>query len=138
VRSPSGPRPTERHELDTEAAPRLHRLLPVALFVIACVLIFPNLGDRNLWQDEAETALIAKNILRTGLPLGWDGRQFVTQLSGAEMTASYLWAWTPWLMHYVAALGMGVAGQTAFGARWPFALAGCFSFPLFYRVTDYH
>jgi hypothetical protein len=107
-------------------------LLPLAL---ACLLILPNLGDRNLWQDEAETALIAKNVLRTGLPLGWDGRNLVTQLSGREMTDSYLWGWTPWLMHYVAAFGMAVAGETAFGARWPFALAGCLTLPLFYVVV---
>lgn len=109
-------------------------LVPAILFVAACALIFPNLGDRHLWQDEAETALIAKNIMRTGLPLGWDGRIFATQLSGWEMTESYLWAWTPWLMHYVAALGMALAGPTAFGARWPFALAGCLTLPLFYAV----
>ena len=108
---------------------------PLILFVVACVLILPNLGDRNLWQDEAETALVAKNVLRTGLPLGWDGRQLVTQLSGAEMTGSFLWAWTPWLMHYVAAFGMLVAGATSFGARWPFALTGCLTFPLFYAVV---
>jgi hypothetical protein len=113
----------------------LGRHVPLALFVVACALILPNLGDRPLWQDEAETALVAKNILRTGLPLGWDGRLFVTQLSGAEMTSSFLWAWTPWLMHYVAALGMAVAGETAIGARWPFALAGCRSFPLFHAVA---
>lgn len=111
------------------------RVVPLVLFLIACALILPNLGDRRLWQDEAEAALVAKNILRTGLPLGWDGRLFVSQLSGREMTGSFLWAWTPWLMHYVAALGMAVSGEDAFGARWPFALLGCLSFPLFYQVT---
>ena len=64
---------------DRERRPRPW-LVPAILFVVACALIFPNLGDRHLWQDEAETALIAKNVMRTGLPLAWDGRAFVTQM----------------------------------------------------------
>ena len=112
----------------------------LVIFIIACALIFPKLGDRRLWQDEAETALIAVNVLHTGLPFGWDGRRLVTQNDGQEMTESYLWAWTPWLMHYIAAAGIAVGGENSFGARWPFALLGCVSFPLFYwlvrRMSD--
>lgn len=108
------------------------QIAALVAFCTACVLIFSNLGDRNLWQDEAETALIAHNVLQTGLPMAWDGKRLVTQNEGKEMTDSFLWAWTPWMMHYVAAGGMAVAGETSFGARWPFALIGSLSFPVFY------
>ena len=104
-------------------------------FCTACVLIFSNLGDRHLWQDEAETALIAHNVLQTGLPMAWDGKRLVTQNEGKEMTDSFLWAWTPWMMHYVAAAGMAVAGETSFGARWLFGLIGTLAFPVFYWLV---
>ena len=31
------------------------RIAAFVAFCTACVLIFSNLGDRHLWQDEAET-----------------------------------------------------------------------------------
>ena len=111
------------------------RVAALVAFCTACVLIFSNLGDRHLWQDEAETALIAHNVLQTGLPLGWDGKRLVTQNEGMEMTDSFLWAWTPWMMHYVAAAGIAVAGETSFGARWLFGLIGSLSFPVFYWLV---
>jgi 4-amino-4-deoxy-L-arabinose transferase-like glycosyltransferase len=114
---------------------RERALAPLLLFLVACLFVFPGLGDRSLWQDEAETALIASNVLHTGLPGAWDGRLLVTQDNGNELTDSFLWAWTPWAMHYVAAAGMGVFGENSFGARWLFALLGCLSFPLFYSFV---
>ena len=43
-------------------------LLAVAL-VAASVLLLANLGNQYLWQDEAETALVAKTVLSHGIPL---------------------------------------------------------------------
>jgi hypothetical protein len=114
---------------------RTDRLVAALLFLAACALVFPNLGDRRLWQDEAETALIAANVLRTGVPSAWDGRILATQNDGREMTDAFLWAWTPWLQHYVAAFGMAVLGESSLGARWPFALLGCLSVPLFHGLV---
>lgn len=114
--------------------PRDNMLL-AGLLLVGVVALLPNLGDRCLWQDEAECALVAKGVLRTGLPTAWDGRLLTTGLNGAELTDSFLWAWTPWAMHYVAALGMGIFGQTSFGARFLFALLGCGSIGLTYVVA---
>ncbi|MBN1129697.1 MAG: glycosyltransferase family 39 protein [Chitinispirillaceae bacterium] len=111
------------------------RLAALAIFLAAAMLLFPGLGDRCLWQDEAETALVAKNILRTGLPLAWDGRQLVTQDNGRELSNQLVWGWTPWLQHYTAAFGMAIFGVNSFGARWPFALLGCLSFPFFFLLV---
>ncbi len=114
---------------------RADQLLVAGLVVVGCVLLVPNLGDRCLWQDEAECALVARGILRTGLPVAWDGRLFATGAFGVEVTDSFLWAWTPWAMHYLAAAGMAVFGQTSLGARLPFALLGCASIGLTYWVA---
>ena len=35
-----------------------------AIMGLAAVLLFWGLGDRTLWEDEAETALLGKNVLR--------------------------------------------------------------------------
>jgi len=69
------------------------------------------------------------------MPLAWDGRLLVTSFNGEDLSDSFLWAWTPWLQHYVAAFGMAVGGDTSFGARWPFALLGCLSFPFFFLLV---
>ncbi len=110
-------------------------MLLTGLVVVACAVLLPNLGDRCLWQDEAECALPAKGVLRTGLPVAWDGRLLTTQEHGEELTDSFLWAWTPWAMHYFAAAGMAVFGSTSLGARLPFALLGCASIGLTYVVA---
>ncbi len=114
---------------------RADQLVLVGLIGVGALVLLPNLGDRCLWQDEAECALIARGILRTGLPIAWDGRSLVTGARGVELTDGFLWAWTPWAMHYVAALGMGLLGQGSLGARLPFALLGCASIGLTYVVA---
>jgi hypothetical protein len=49
------------------------------LLLVGALLIFPNLDDRYLWDDEAETALLAKNVLRFGVPVAWDGVSLISQ-----------------------------------------------------------
>ncbi len=110
-------------------------LLLILLCAVAGFVILPNLGDRCLWQDEAESGLLGRTILRTGLPTAWDGRQLVTAVYGAELTDSMLWRWHSWGAFYLSALGMAFAGPTPFGARLPSALLGCLSVGLTYVVA---
>ena len=114
---------------------RPDHVMVAVLLGVGLVVLLPNLGDRCLWQDEAECALVARGILRTGLPSAWDGRLMATGVYGVELTDSFLWAWTPWGMHYLAAIGMAVFGETSLGARMPFALLGCASIGLTYVVA---
>src|SRR5271154_1924162 len=75
-----------------------------AITALAAVLIFWSLGDRYLWQDEAETALLGKNILTFWRPIAYDGTNFVSQEAGREFNKSdFLWRWSPWIQFYVAA-----------------------------------
>ncbi len=96
------------------------------ILVAAAFLIFTNLGQRPLWQDEAETACLAVNVLETGLPHAYDGVNFVSQEERREFNADdgYLWRWSPWLQIYLSAAGMAVGGKNAFADRLPFAVAG--------------
>ncbi len=100
---------------------------PLSVFFLgaaAALLIFSNLGNHYLWQDEAETALLARSVLETGLPRGFDGRNHISQTEGAEYAEGGLWRWTPWLPYYVCAASFALLGESTFAARLPFALFG--------------
>ena len=94
------------------------------LLVISAGLIFSNLGNMYLWQDEAQTALISKTILTHGVPLGYDGKNYFSQELGKEYGKGYVWRWHTWLPFYVLAGFFAAFGTSNFACRLPFALAG--------------
>ena len=98
---------------------------------LAAILFLANLGNGYLWQDEAQTALIARTILHGGLPLGYDGLNSFSQELGADYGAGYLWKWHPWFPFYLLALFFSVDVST-FTARLPFALIGIATVVLVY------
>jgi len=123
----------------TEAsASRVSFCAVVGLTLLAAALIFPRLGQRYLWEDEAVTALLAQNTLRFGVPTNWDGRNLI---SFAQMSANaeFLEARTSWLPYYVLAGVYAVLGQhsqqSTFVARLPFALAAIACVPVVYLLV---
>jgi hypothetical protein len=105
------------------------------LLVLATGLLFFSLGDRPLWQDEAETALLGRGILRTGLPVAKNGNNVVSQLIGEEYGSDYVWRWSPWVQFYIAAGSMGLLGPTTFAARVPFAVLGVLAVAFTYMLA---
>lgn len=95
-----------------------------ALAALSGTLLLANLGNQVLWQDEAQTALLARTILEHGIPLGTDGTNSFSQELGAEYGPDGVWRWHTWLSFYAVAASFAVFGQTTFAARLPFALAG--------------
>jgi len=95
---------------------------------LASYLLFKNLGNIFLWQDEAQTGLLAKTVLQFGVPRGYDGLNYFSQELGAEYGPGYLWKWHTWLPFYVLAGCYKLFGFSTFVSRLPFALAalGCF------------
>lgn len=111
------------------------KYLPLlAIALVAVILIFPNLASQVLWQDEAETASIARTIFQYGIPKAYDGKNFFSQNAGADYTDDYVWKWHPWLPFYILAASFKVAGETTFAARFPFALFGVGTVLLTYVV----
>lgn len=104
------------------------------LLVFSVFFLFYGLGTRYLWQDEAQTPLIAKTILQTGFPYGTDGVNFFSQEGGIEYGHNYLWKWHPWLPFYVEALSIKVLGNSNFAFRFPFAVFGLASIMLVYLM----
>ena len=94
----------------------------VLLLVAGCLLV-TRLDDRFLWQDEAETALLAQSVLTHGVPTAFDGRNLISQENQQEFEApDYRWFWTPWLQHYATAASFAVLGPSTWSARFPFVL----------------
>ena len=96
----------------------------LAVLVLAAFLIFKGLGDRPLWQDEAETANLARNVLATGLPYATDGLNVVSQEERREFDTDMVWRWSPWLQIYMSAAGQSISPHSTFWARFFFALTG--------------
>ena len=95
-------------------------------------LLFANLGNVYLWQDEAETALVAKNLLEYGYPMAYDGKNLITQNAGLDSNAEHVWIWSPWLQFYVTAASFKLFGIGTLSARLPFALIGLVTVAFFY------
>ena len=102
------------------------RFDPVFLLILvaASFLFFYRLDQRPFWQDEAETACLARNVLQHGVPVAFDGVNLISQEERREFEADYLWRWSPWMQIYVAAAAFKVGGLTTWAGRFPFALAG--------------
>jgi hypothetical protein len=101
--------------------------LYLALAALVFFLAFCNLDSRPFWGDEAETALLARNVLKFGVPKVDDGVNHIS-LHGDKFDArDGVWTWSPWLQDYIAAGSFGVLGQTTWAGRAPFALIGWLS-----------
>ena len=113
----------------------------VVILFGAGVLLFTNLGNQYLWMDEAETAILARSILKTGFPYAWDGRNLMmVGGSGAEFNRWSLWMLHPWLQNYITSLSFMIFGENTLSARAPFALLAWFTvfflYLLTYRITS--
>ncbi|MFH0763542.1 MAG: glycosyltransferase family 39 protein [Candidatus Omnitrophota bacterium] len=117
-----------------------NRLFLITILSIASFFLFCNLGNQYLWQDEAETAILARNTLTFGLPQAYDGKNTVLILEIPEFSKNYLfgkyWMGQPWLAIYMASLSFRVFGINTFAARFPFALTGLFCIFLVYLLAQ--
>ena len=135
-------------------------LAPTLIALAAAVLLLCGLDTRYLWEDEANTAVLATRLLRFGKPLAYDGVNFIglddsnmeerepiglrTKSSRAVvdyylrqgyLKADTTWKWHPWGSFAVAAASIKLFGQTTLAARLPFALSGLLTILILYRLT---
>jgi 4-amino-4-deoxy-L-arabinose transferase-like glycosyltransferase len=107
----------------------------VAAAMIALALVLTNLGKDHFWADEGDTAVLAANIVKTGLPKAWDGITFIDSDKGARLNHALVMVSSPWLQYYVAAATFFMFGENTFAARLPFALAGWLTVIFAYRLV---
>jgi hypothetical protein len=127
--------PKKRTRLQKKSFPIL-LLLYGLLYAAAIFLLFYNLSDRLLWGDETETALLGKNILKFGIPIVDDGKNFLTQYPEPhESNEDRVWTWNTWLPYYLAAISFRILGPTTFAARLPFVIIAFLAILLIRRVA---
>ena len=100
------------------------KCIAVGLTALAGFLLLTRLDQPLLWQDEAQTALLAQSILDFGLPMGFDGVNSYSQELGVEYGENRVWRWHPWLPFYLVAASFAAFGADTASARIPFALCG--------------
>ncbi|HTR43040.1 MAG TPA: hypothetical protein VMH87_15605 [Pseudomonadales bacterium] len=96
----------------------------VLLFTFAFWLLFYHLDNHLLWGDEAETAVLAKNVVQFGVPQTYDGTNYILLHGTVDETPAHVWIWSPWMQNYLAASSFMLFGPSTWAARAPFALIG--------------
>ncbi|MCK9376074.1 MAG: glycosyltransferase family 39 protein [Syntrophobacterales bacterium] len=123
--------------MDDPVKRRFPLVLPIAIILaLAAFLLLFHLDQRPFWQDEAETACLARNVLKYGVPRAYDGVNFISQEQGQEFDQNYLWRWSPWLQIYATAGAFRIMGPTTFAGRLPFTLFGLACIFLVYRIVS--
>ena len=85
-----------------------------------------------LWEDEGDTAALAVNVLKFGVPKAWDGHAFLDSDHGARLNRDLVMVTHPWVQYYLAAGSFFIFGQNTLAARIPFALSAWLSILLVY------
>ena len=94
------------------------------MLACAAFLMFFRLGHYALWDDEADTALFAISVWRTGDTFAMLDHNLIAHTDGQELKGLRN-RYIPPLPFYLAAPFIGLAGQgTTFWARFPFAVCG--------------
>jgi len=139
---------------------RIEILAPILLAVLAAFLLFWRLSEPYLWQDEANTAVLAARMLQHGRPLAYDGVNFMGidhitaedtgtfdqrtrdpraaldyDIRRGDFQPDFAWKWQPWGLFAVAAAGLKLIGHTTLGARLPFAVAAVCAVLALYRLV---
>ncbi len=103
----------------------------VLLIAIASMPLFLyGLGETYLWQDEAQTALLGRSVLRHGVPMVGVGPESLSAHMGADAGIRGIYFQISWLQAYVAAASLRIFGESSWSARLPFAIAGWLCVPL--------
>ncbi|MEJ2671740.1 MAG: glycosyltransferase family 39 protein [Deltaproteobacteria bacterium] len=110
----------------------------IIILALGAFLLLFHLDHRPFWQDEAETACLAKNVLKYGVPRAYDGTNLVSQEQGHEFDQNFLWRWSPWLQIYVVAAAFKIGGLTNYAGRFPFALMGIACIFLVYQLVNHN
>ncbi len=100
----------------------------VVAMLLAATLGLLGLSNQLFWDDEANTAIYARNLLEFGRLTAWDGTNLLGYNYGGALGEDLgKELRVPGLPACVAAVGMFVFGETTFGGRIMFVAAGVLS-----------
>jgi len=107
--------------------------ISIVVLLIASFMLFWNLGYYSLWEDEANTAMAAKSVARTGDTYAIVDGNLVAYNNGIYLNSKLRDRITPVLSVYATALSFLCFGENVRAARLPFALAGLLTVALLLR-----
>ena len=108
------------------------------LFLILVVLItaylgFQGLDNNSFWDDEAQVAIFAQNILKNGQPTAWDGRNLFTYRNGNVLDADLRIINSP-AHYYITAFSFKMFGFSTWAGRFPAVIFGIVSLFVFWFI----
>ena len=71
-------------------------LFSIFLLLLCGVFYFTGLDNWHLWQDEANAALLSKNILSFGYPYVFDGRNVIWPEPSDVSPSTFTWILWSW------------------------------------------
>ncbi len=108
----------------------------IVLILVSSFLLLWNIDNQYLWQDEAETATISRTILTYGVPKGFDGKNYLSQVGSSAYNENYVWILDPWLPFFLTAVSFKMFGINTFAARLPFVLFAIVTVPLTFAFSN--
>jgi len=96
----------------------------VIAVLLGAVLSLHGLTNHLFWDDEANTALFARNLMNEKSLTAWDGRNVIGYRMGAELNESLENVYMPPLQYIVAGVGFKLFGENTLGGRILFTMAG--------------
>lgn len=94
---------------------------------LGAILALWGLDHHAFWDDEANTAIFARNLLTTGELRAWDGQNLIGYRNGAELDSALHNTYMPPLQYWVTAGSFALLGPGTVSGRLPFVLAGVLS-----------
>src|SRR5439155_25203130 len=87
--------------------------------ILGLALVLSNLGKDYLWADEGDTAVLAANIIKGGVPKAWDGVTFLDSDKGARLNHNLVMVTSPWLQYMLPVLPSSFLENTHFRRDYP-------------------
>ena len=99
----------------------------IIILLCGVFLSFYGITNHAFWDDEANTALFARNFLLTGKLTAWDGKNLIGYAEGIGLDQNLNNVYMPQLQFIVAAAGLSAFDNKTLGGRVPFVIAGIFA-----------
>ena len=115
-----------------------HKLIIIIALFISAFLIFYNLDNAYMWDDEAQVGIIARNFLQTGKLTGWDGVNLFGYRNGTLLDKN-LRPINPPMDYYITAASYFIFGKiNTWTSRFPHVLIGFIGVLIFiFFVKDF-
>lgn len=123
-----------KDKLDIHISHKKVSLIIAVLMPIFCMalLTIPNLGNREMWFDEAHNVAISENIVKYGVPKVWDGKNLIGL--GEDSYIDFIEVFLNWFPYYLAAFGQ-LFSKSLFSIRIWFVICGLLSAVCLYFMT---